>query len=289
MYSKNIRLILKELNLIPSKRLGQNFLINNITRNFILDQAQLLKNDIILEIGPGLGALTEKLVEKAKKVYAIEIDLKLVTFLKKKFSPIDNLEIIHENILNVDMPFHNKVVSNLPFTITGPILEKVFFKENPPEGILTIEKNIADRIFFKDDYKGLSRITISVNSFMNPLKKFKIPRNSFYPTPNIDLNLIVLSPKEKINSFLNEDETRSFYLKFLGGIMPYKNKNLVNALELYIKKKLKLNLNKNNIINILHEYNIENKKVYSYKIAQFLEISEIIYERLKLNDGVTNN
>ena len=289
MYSKNIRLILKDLNLIPSKRLGQNFLNNNITRNFILDQAQVLKNDIILEIGPGLGALTEKLVEKAKKVYAIEIDLKLVTFLKNNFSTIDNLEIIHENILNVDIPDHNKVISNLPYTITGPILEKVFFKENPPEGILTIEKNIADRIFSQDNYKRLSRITISVNSFMNPLKKFKIPRNSFYPTPNIDLNLIVLSPKEKINYFLIDDETRSFYLKFLGGIMPYKNKNLVNALELYIKKKLNLNLNKNDIINILLEQNIENNKVYSYKIAQFLEICKIFYERLKLNENVKNN
>ena len=71
--------------------------------------------------------------------------------------------------------------------------------------------------------------------------------------------------------------------------MPYKNKNLVNALELYIKKKLKLNLNKNNLINILVEHNIENKKVYSYKIAQFLEICKIFYERLKLNENVKNN
>jgi 16S rRNA (adenine1518-N6/adenine1519-N6)-dimethyltransferase len=289
MYSKDIRLILKDLNLIPSKRLGQNFLINNTTSNFILNQAKIVKNDVILEIGPGLGALTENLVEKAKKVYAIEIDLKLVTYLKKIFSNINNLEIIHDNILNIDIPDHNKVVSNLPYTITGPILEKVFFKENPPEGILTIEKNIADRIFFQDDYKRLSRITISVNSFMNPLKRFKIPRNSFYPTPNIDLNLIVLSPKERINNFLIEGKTRSFYLKFIGGIMPYKNKNLVNALELYIKKKLNLNLNKNDIINILLEQNIENNKVYSYKIAQFLEISKIFYKRLKLNDNVTYN
>lgn len=282
MNRKEVQLILKELNFVPTKHLGQNFLVDNTTRDIIINQAQVSKNDTILEVGPGLGALTEKLVENAKMVYAIEIDSFLSTFLKSKFSNYDNLKIINGDILKINTPDHNKVVSNLPYTITGPILEKIFFKENPPQGILTIEKAIADRIFFQNNYKNFSRITISVNTFMNPIEKVKISRNSFYPTPNIDLSLINLSPKIKIDNFLIDSEKRSFYLKFLGGILPYKNKNLANALELYVKKKLYLDLNKKDIFNILQQNHIENNKVYSYNIDDFLKISKIFYENIRL-------
>lgn len=282
MNKKDVQLILKKLDITPSKHLGQNFLIDNTTRDIIINRAQVSKNDIILEIGPGLGALTEKLVEKAKKVYAIEIDSRLSTFLKNKFSNFDNLEIINDDILNNDHPFHNKVVSNLPYTITGPILEKLFFKEKPPQGFLVIEKVIADRIFYQDNYKNLSRITISVNTFMRPIKKYKISRYSFYPTPNIDLTLVNLSPNDKIDKFLGDEYKRTFYLKILGGIMPYKNKNLTNALELYIKKKLNLDLNKKDIYNILEQNNVENNKVYSYSISDFVKISKIFYEKIGL-------
>jgi len=282
MNKKDVQLILKKLDITPSKQLGQNFLIDNTTRDIIINRAQVSKNDIILEIGPGLGALTEKLVENAKKVYAIEIDSRLSTFLKNKFSNFDNLEIINDDILNNDHPFHNKVVSNLPYTITGPILEKLFFKEKPPQGFLVIEKVIADRIFYQDNYKNLSRITISVNTFMRPIKKYKISRYSFYPTPNIDLTLVNLSPNDKIDKFLGDEYKRTFYLKILGGIMPYKNKNLANALELYIKKKLNLDLNKKDIYNILEQNNVENNKVYSYSISDFVKISKIFYEKIGL-------
>ena len=282
MNKKDVQLILKKLDITPSKQFGQNFLINNTTRDIIINRAQVSKNDIILEIGPGLGALTEKLVEKAKKVYAIEIDSRLSRFLKNKFSNFNNLEIINDDILNIDHPFHNKVVSNLPYTITGPILEKIFFKEKPPQGFLVIEKVIADRIFYQDNYKNLSRITISVNTFMRPIKKYKISRYSFYPTPNIDLTLVNLSPNDKIDKFLGDEYKRTFYLKILGGIMPYKNKNLANALELYIKKKLNLDLNKKDIYNILEQNDLENNKVYSYSISDFVKISKIFYEKIGL-------
>lgn len=289
MNNKDVRQILKKLNIFPTKRLGQNFLVDNSTRNLIINQANILKNDIILEIGPGLGALTEKLIEKAKIVYAIEIDFKLSKFLINRFSHCNNIEIINDNILDIEIPYHNKVVSNLPYTITGPVFEKIFFREKPPQGILTIEKSIADRIFFQKNYKNLSRITISVNTFMNPIKKFNIPRKSFYPTPNIDLNLIVLSPNATIDKFLIENDKRLFYLNFIGGIMPYKNKNLINALEFYIKNKLKIIFNKIEVINILNQYNIKNHKVNSFKIDDFLKICKILYEKLRFNEDVNKN
>jgi len=282
MNRKDVQLILKKLNIVPTKALGQNFLIDNNTRDIIINLAQVSKNDIILEIGPGLGALTEKLAENAKKVYAIEIDSRLSAFLKNKFCNYNNLTIINGDILQNDIPNHNKVVSNLPYTITGRILEKVFFKEKPPQGILTIEKAIADRIFSKGNYKNLSRITISVNTFMNPIEKHMLSRNSFYPTPNIDLTLIKLFPREKIDEFLIENNKRKFYLNILGGIMPFKNKNLSNALELFVKKKLHLDLNKKAILSILDKNNIGDNKVYSYSVSDFVNISKIFYDKLEL-------
>ncbi|MFX1442300.1 MAG: 16S rRNA (adenine(1518)-N(6)/adenine(1519)-N(6))-dimethyltransferase RsmA [Promethearchaeota archaeon] len=284
MNRKDVQLILKNLNIEPTKRLGQNFLIDNNTRDTIINQARVSQNDIILEIGPGLGALTEKLVESAKKVYAIEIDSRLFKFLRNKFSNYNNLTIINSDILQFDLPEYNKVVSNLPYSITGQILEKIFFRENPPHGILTIEEAIADRIFSQKNYKNLSRITISVNTFMKPVEKRKISRNSFYPTPNIDLTLINLFPREIIDEFLIEKTKRLFYLKILSGIMPFKNKNLSNALELFLKKKLYLDLNKKIISNILHKNNIIDNKVYRYSISDFVKISKIFYDEIELKE-----
>ncbi len=277
MNLKEIRLILKELDLKPKKHLGQNFLVDNNTLNKVISESHITSDDIILEIGPGLGALTERLIEKAKKVYAIEIDPILCKYISEKFSNHRNIEITNGDILKVDIPFHNKVVSNIPYKITGPIFERIFFKEKPPQGILIIEKNIADRIFFEGDYKKYSRITISFNSFMKPISKFTIPRNSFYPVPKIDLALINIAPKTQINQFLLKDDGKKFYLKFLAGIMPYKNKNIVNAIELFLKQNRISKLEKKEILQILKKKKFNNNKLFSFKIEELIELSKSVF------------
>ena len=280
MNTKEVQLILNQLNITPNKKLGQNFLVDPLLTKKIISISELNDKDIILEIGPGLGALTERLVKIVKKIYAVEIDKKLVSFLIDKFSSFDNIEIINGDILKTDIPEVNKVISNLPFTITGPIFEKVFFNDKPPHGILTIEKSIADRIFFRNKYKHFSRITVSINSFMNPNRKYKISRNSFYPQPKIALSLIDITSRNDINEFLLNNKNREFYLRFLGGIMPYKNKNLVNALYLFLKNEGKLEFKKDDIFSILHQNNIKNNKLNSYNINDFVNICQIIYKKI---------
>ena len=139
MSQKEVQLVLHQLKLEPNKKLGQNFIIDKNTIKKIISVSELSKDDVLLEIGPGLGALTEEFVKVVRKVYAIEIDYRLCSYLKKKFSKYDNIEIINKDILEIKIPIHNKVVSNIPYTITGPILEKIFFREKAPQGILTIE------------------------------------------------------------------------------------------------------------------------------------------------------
>lgn len=277
MNYKEAKLILHQLNLKPKKHLGQNFLTDNNILKKIISISEISKNDIILEIGPGLGALTERLVEKAKKVYAVEIDKTLYKYLSEKFSNYNNIKLINSNILKYQIPPCNKVISNIPYSITGPIFEKVFFNQNPPIGILIVEKAIADRIFISGIYKNFSRISISTNAYLQPVVKFTVSRNGFYPAPRIDLSLIKVIPKEKINPFLLENKSATFFLKFIAGIMPYKNKSIANALTLFFKNNSDYSYTKERILQILHENNYENKKLVEFQIEEFIELSKLFY------------
>jgi 16S rRNA (adenine1518-N6/adenine1519-N6)-dimethyltransferase len=279
MNYRDVQLALNRLNLKPKKYLGQNFLIDkNISRK-IIATSEVSREDIILEIGPGLGALTEQLVEKAKKIFAIEIDPTLSKFLSEKFSVYDNIEIINDDILEINIPKHSKVISNIPYKITGPILEKVFFKQNPPSGVLTIEKSIGRRIFFSEDYKEFSRISVSLNSFMTPILNYNIPRKSFYPVPKIDLMLIKIIPNKDLHPFLSSTSSITFFLKFVAGIMPYKNKNLVNALNFFFKANDQISYSKEKILQILKKNNYENKKVFNFMIKEIIEMSSLFYTK----------
>lgn len=272
---KDLQRILFQLDFKPKKHLGQNFIIDTNIIHKIINLSNVTPEDIILEIGPGLGGLTDVLVEKAKKVYAIETDPILSKYLVEKFSNQNNIEIIPGDILKVEIPFHTKVVSNIPYKITGPILETIFFKKNPPQGILTIENSIAVRLFLSQNYKNLSRISIGLNTFMKPISKYVIPRVSFFPIPKIDLALIKLIPKENLDPSLHEQESIKLYLKLIAGVMPYKNKNIVNALHLFFKVNKNNTFTKEKIRNILEQNNLENKKLFNYKIDEFIELNKI--------------
>ncbi|MFO7797678.1 MAG: 16S rRNA (adenine(1518)-N(6)/adenine(1519)-N(6))-dimethyltransferase RsmA [Promethearchaeati archaeon] len=282
MNKKEVKLVLKNLDLSPKKSLGQNFLTDERTLSKIIQFSDISRKDIILEIGSGLGALTKKLIENANKVYAYEIDKKLYQHLMKKFSHISNLKLINQDILEESLPDHNKVVSNIPYSITGPILEKVFFKSNPPEGNLLIEKTIADRVFYKDKYHNFSRITVTVNSFMESTERIQISKNSFYPSPKINLSLIKLKPRQKIHPFLLHQKTRQFFLKFIAGIMPYKNKNIANAIKLFLKEENITAIDKDKVINKLKENNYKNQKVSQFAIDNFASIAEKIYRMINM-------
>jgi 16S rRNA (adenine1518-N6/adenine1519-N6)-dimethyltransferase len=278
MSIKTVKLILREIGIIPNKNLGQNFLIDNNLLKKVILESEIRDNDVILEVGGGLGALTDKLAEQSKKLYVYEIEFKLFQYLEARFAKFNNTIIINEDILKAEIPFHNKVVSNIPYNITGPLLQKLFYKENPPSGIMIIEKSLANRIFFPSTYKNISRLSISFNSFMNPIKKIDISPKCFYPTPNIKLSLVKMKPKENLDPFLLDPKSREFYLRFVAGIMPYKNKNLSNALKLHFKNQKLENLTKVNIIQLLEENNYKNKKVFKYSVEDFVKLSKKFYK-----------
>jgi 16S rRNA (adenine1518-N6/adenine1519-N6)-dimethyltransferase len=269
--------ILKELKHSPNKKLGQNFLIDKNVLDKIISVSELKKNDIVLEIGAGLGTLTSELIKGVEKVYSYEIDKTLFRFLKNKFSASSNLELFNQDILKVQIPAHNKVVSNIPYSITGPILEKVFYNSTPPSGILIIEKSLANRIFVKTNYKYFSRISVSFNAFMRPSRKISISPNSFYPSPKIELSMITAYPREDLHPFLKSEEGRSFFLNFVSGIMPYKNKNLLNAIFSYLNNRNPNYLSKKDIKQYLDSINFDDMKLSSYNYDDFIVLSEVFH------------
>ena len=271
---------LKQLKHSPKKKLGQNFLIDNNILKKVISAAELTPNDVVLEIGAGLGALTSHLGKHVKKVYAYEIDETLYQFIKNKFASSQNIEIFNVDILKADIPPHNKVVSNIPYSITGPILEKIFYSANPPTGTLIIEKSLANRIFCENNYKNFSRITVNFNAFMIPLKRTPISPNAFYPSPRIELSMINILPREDMDPFLKLEKTREFFLELISGIMPYKNKNLSNAIISYLNKKRIFSFSKDQLKEFLASIHFDDKKLFQYKYDEFIILSQKISELL---------
>ena len=212
------------------------------------------------------------MVKKSNQIYAYEIDSVLFFYLSNKFSNYKNLELYNEDILKAKIPSHDIIISNIPYSITGPIFEKVFYNPQPPRGALIIENSIAERIFNRNKYKSFSRITVTFNAFMIPVRKFKISRFNFFPAPKIDLSLVIVEPRKRINQMLLSDEGRTFFLKFVAGIMPYKNKNVVNAINYFLKNNNNFNCSKQHIEGFLNENQIKNDKLAQFSVDEIVEI-----------------
>ncbi len=272
------RLILNTIGVIPNKSLGQNFLIDRNILIKMINEAEISKEETVLEIGAGIGALTTELEKKAKKVYAYEIDKVLYQYLKDKFSISKNVEIINADVLKTNIPLHDKIISNIPYTITGPILEKFFYKENCPVGIMIIEDSLSQRILDTKIYKNFSRLGVTFNAFMDLMNKYQISRKCFYPIPNIDLALIKIKPKTTLNEFLKEPTRRKFFIEFIAGITPYKNKTFSNSLKLYIKNTSSLTMSESDTLNFLKSNSISDEKLFHIQIDELITTCKLLFE-----------
>lgn len=219
----------------PIKHFGQNFLVNKKAVSTIIEGAKLLKKDVVLEIGPGKGVLTKELAERVKKVIAIEKDKRLVEFLKEELKDFDNIEIINDDTLNYELGIMNheyKIVANLPFYITAPIIRKFLEMERQPEEMtLIIQKEVAKRICNKPP--RMSILAISVQFYADAKILSYIPRRSFKPMPKVDGAIIQITPKKKYD--VNPDK----FFKVVKAGFSHPRKQIINNLstELDINKK----------------------------------------------------
>ena len=261
-----------------NKNLGQNYLIDKNKRDQIINFGNVSKDDVVLEIGSGIGTLTIELAKKAKKVIAIEQDTKICEILARRLKEekIDNVELINDDALKVDFPHFNKIISNLPYQISSPITFK-FLDYDFDLAILMYQKEFADRMNGKVGTKDYSRLSAMLYFKCDVEKLTDVSCESFIPKPQIDSTVVKLTPKE---NKISEDDFKT-YSKFTKALFQHRNKKIRNALidSRHIisgidKKVLKRNLNE-----------IEDERLVEYLKMRVvvLEPEEILFISKELN------
>ena len=279
--------ILKTHNIYANKNLGQNFLINEEIVNKIIESADLSKKDLVIEIGPGLGTLTSKLLEKAGKVIAIELDERMTSILEDRFKLYNNFELIHGDILKIDLQdiinenLENKeenkieevkIVANLPYYITTPIIMKLLEEKLKISYItVMVQKEVAERLIAIPGEKKAGAITYSVYYYSNARKITKVLRNSFMPEPNVDSEVIQLQVRTKAPIEVKDEK---LMFKIIKLAFMQRRKTLANALE-----KSELFKNKEEIITLLKQLNINEKiRGEALTLEQYAQITNYLIE-----------
>lgn len=199
--------VLRKYNFNVQKKYGQNFLIDANVLERIVKGARVTKEDVVLEIGPGIGTMTQYLAESAKKVVAVEIDEKLIPILEDTLSGYDNVRIIHKDILKLDIAALAEeenaargfqVVANLPYYITTPIIMRLFEKKAPVESItVMVQKEVADRMQAEPGSRDYGALSLAVQYYAEPEIVMEVSPNCFLPRPNVASSVIRLKKREK--------------------------------------------------------------------------------------------
>lgn len=251
--------IMKKYNIKANKNLGQNFLISEEVVEKIVESANIKEDDLVIEIGPGLGTLTKHLLERAGKVICIELDTKMIKILEDRFALYKNFEIINQDVLKVNLQEiikkENKtckIVANLPYYITTPIIMKLLEDRLEIESITTmIQKEVAERLIAEPGKKETGAITYSVYYYCNSEKILEVPNYSFIPEPEVTSEVIKLHLRKE-SPIKVKDKEKMF--KVIKNAFMQRRKTLINALTNTntIKSKEeanqlfeKLNINKN--------------------------------------------
>jgi 16S rRNA (adenine1518-N6/adenine1519-N6)-dimethyltransferase len=208
----------------PSKRLGQSFLVDEGILQKIVSYASLSREDTVLEVGSGLGFLTERLAGFAGRVVAVELDLRLMSVLKARLSSCRNVSLMHGDILKLKVPSFDKVVSTPPYSISSPLLFWLFEKEIKL-AVLAFQEEFANRLAASVGSKEYGRLTVATYYRAEVELLDRIQKELFWPSPNVDSRIVRLKPRKP--PFSVDDET--FFFETVNAIFTQRNKKLRNA------------------------------------------------------------
>ena len=234
------------------KKFGQNFLTDHNILTKITETADLSKEVNVIEIGPGIGSLTQYLLEEAAEVMAFEIDKSLIPILEETMAPYDNFTLVSEDILKVDLlseiqKFKNpnlpiKVVANLPYYITTPILMHLIESKIPfSEFVVMMQKEVADRIAARPKTKAYGSLSIAVQYYMEASVAFIVPRTVFIPAPNVDSAILKMVRREEP---LVEVEDEEWFFKTMHSSFVHRRKTLMNNMQAAFGKDSKPEIEK---------------------------------------------
>ena len=271
----NTKELIKKYGIRLTKSLGQNFLTDESVVKRIVDTAEITSEDLVMEIGPGIGSMTGELAARAGRVVAVEIDRHLIPVLKENLKEFSNLEIINEDIMKVNVKSitgteHNmaqKVVANLPYYITTPIIMKLLEEENDIElMVFMVQKEVAQRMVAKPGGKDYGALSVGVQYYAQPERVFDVPPHCFIPQPEVDSTIIKLK-KNKTPPVNLKD--KDMFFKVIKAAFGQRRKTLLNALT----NSGGFNKTKEEIREILLGLNIdENARGETLSIEQFASL-----------------
>ena len=281
---QNTIAVLQKYDFNFQKKFGQNFLIDTHVLDRIIEESGITKDDCVLEIGPGIGTMTQYLCENAREVIAVEIDKALIPILEDTLSAYDNVTVINDDILKVDVqkivdeknggrPI--KVVANLPYYITTPIIMGLFESHLPLKSItIMVQKEVADRMQVGPGTKDYGALSLAVQYYAKPEIVANVPPNCFMPRPNVGSAVIRLTKYEQPPVFVENEE---LMFSLIRATFNQRRKTLVNA----IGNAPNLNISKEMVTEVLLEMG-ESATVRgeTFTLEKFAEFSNKIFKKL---------
>ena len=272
--------ILQKYNFRFQKKLGQNFLIDTHVLEKIIESAGITKDDFVLEIGPGIGTMTQYLCENAREVMAVEIDENLIPILGDTLSSYDNVTVVNEDILKLDIAKvaeeHNnnkpiKVVANLPYYITTPIIMGLFESHVPLESItVMVQKEVADRMQSGPGTKDYGALSLAVQYYSKAEIVANVPPNCFMPRPNVGSAVIRLTCHESSPVVVNDEK---LMFRLIRASFNQRRKTLQNG----INNAPNLNFSKEQVVTALDKMGLVSTiRGEALSLEQFAELSNLL-------------
>ena len=284
---KNTIAVLQKYNFNFQKKFGQNFLINEAVLEEIIEEAGVTQDDFVLEIGPGIGTMTQYLCEAARQVIAVEIDTNLIPILQDTLSEYNNVEVINEDILKVDInaladKYNSgkpiKVVANLPYYITTPIIMGLFESHVPIDSItIMVQKEVADRMQVGPGTKDYGALSLAVQYYAKPEIIVNVPPSCFMPQPKVGSAVIRLTRHE--NPPVDVDNEKLMF-QVIRASFNQRRKTLANGLNNFGS----FSLGKEEIQKSIEELGVPvNIRGEALSLEQFAKLSNIINAKMKRN------
>ena len=279
---QNTIAVLQKYNFNFQKKFGQNFLIDTHVLDKIIAAANITKDDLVLEVGPGIGTMTQYLCEHARQVVAVEIDKNLIPILNDTLSEYDNVKVINADILKVDInkiaqeenggrPI--KVVANLPYYITTPIIMGLFESHVPIENItVMVQKEVADRMQVGPGTKDYGALSLAVQYYAEPYIVANLPPNCFLPRPKVGSAVIRLTSHEQVPVEVKDE---AFMFRLIRASFNQRRKTLVNGLN----NSPEVNVPKEAILEALEKMGMSpTVRGETFSLEQFAELSNLLCE-----------
>ena len=272
--------IIKKYNFSFQKRFGQNFLIDTHVLEKIIKAAGVTKDDLVIEIGPGIGTMTQYLAEAAREVIAVEIDRNLIPILEETLADYDNIKIINEDVLKLDMAAIAeeknggrpvKVVANLPYYITTPIIMGLFESHVPLDNItVMVQKEVAERMQAGPGTKDYGALSLAVQYYAQPYIAANVPPNCFIPRPNVGSAVIRLT---RFKEYPVKVADENLMFRIIRAAFSQRRKTLQNS----INNSPELNFNKEDVVKALENMNLPvTIRGEAMSLEQFARLTDLL-------------